>query len=551
MTARLWAFILLTVLAPASLSAAPFAAYVMDARTGKPVYQQNADTKLHPASLTKMMTLYLAFTAIERGQVRLDSKVVVSSNAAAEPPSKLGLRAGQKIELRYLIRAAAIKSANDAATAIGEGLAGSETAFAQQMTAMAKALGMRNTHFMNANGLTQEGHYSTAHDMSILGRRLFYDFPQYYNLFSRRSADAGIKKVSSTNRRFLDAYEGADGIKTGYTRAAGFNLTASAQRGNKRLIATVFGGTSTAQRNQVMAQLLDEGFKRVPSRVREVRPRKPQLLTQKVVRRAKVAPKAAATSPAPQKLVLKSSEPPARVPRNTASTAAVSDPLAAAVRKATQTRLSGSSLRLTASTRPPLRPAVRGNALEKALAAAGATAPDDRTATQSASLAAPVLQASARPLRAPRSRGSTAAIGDQDAEAIARAVAAATSSEGQPSLALLASPAPKPRSETVILAAMGEGDISEPEELEIVSRPADSGRYWGVNLGLYRSHIEAEKLLLKTALQDGTVLDGADRRIADTNRGFQAKFVNLSKADAYLACERLRARSQSCSVVGP
>ena len=127
LTARLWAFIMLAVLMPVSLSAAPFAAYVMDARTGQPIYKQNADTKLHPASLTKMMTLYLAFTAIERGQVRLDSKFPVSSNAAAEPPSKLGLRAGQKIELRYLLRAAAIKSANDAATAIGEGLAGSET----------------------------------------------------------------------------------------------------------------------------------------------------------------------------------------------------------------------------------------------------------------------------------------------------------------------------------------------------------------------------------------------------------------------------------------
>ncbi|MDN5568196.1 MAG: D-alanyl-D-alanine carboxypeptidase, partial [Paracoccus sp. (in: a-proteobacteria)] len=185
----------------------------MDARTGQPIYTQNADTRLHPASLTKMMTLYLAFTAIESGQVRLDSKFTISSNAAAEPPSKLGLRAGQQIELRYLIRAAAIKSANDAATAIGEGIAGSEQAFAQRMTQMARALGMNNTQFRNANGLTLEGHYSTAHDMSQLGRHLFYDFPQYYNLFSRRSADAGIAQVASTNRRFLDAYSGADGIK--------------------------------------------------------------------------------------------------------------------------------------------------------------------------------------------------------------------------------------------------------------------------------------------------------------------------------------------------
>ncbi|WP_240637938.1 D-alanyl-D-alanine carboxypeptidase family protein, partial [Paracoccus aestuarii] len=286
----------------------------MDARTGQPIYRQNADTRLHPASLTKMMTLYMAFHAIERGQVRLDSRFTISSHAANQPPSKLGLRAGQQIELRYLIRAAAIKSANDAATAIGEGLAGSEEAFTRQMTQMAQAIGMNNTQFRNAHGLTQQGHYSTAHDMSILGRHLFYDFPQYYNLFSRRSADAGIAQVASTNRRFLDAYQGADGIKTGYTRAAGFNLTASAQRGNKRLIATVFGGTSTAHRNQVMAELLDSSFPRIPDRVREVRPQRPRMLVQATTRRAQVEPSPAATAPEPQRLVLQASPPPSTRP---------------------------------------------------------------------------------------------------------------------------------------------------------------------------------------------------------------------------------------------
>lgn len=560
LTARLWAMILLATLAPASLSAAPFAAYVMDARTGQPIYTQNHDTKLHPASLTKMMTLYMAFTAIERGQVRLDSKFTVSSNAAAEPPSKLGLRAGQKIELRYLLRAAAIKSANDAATAIGEGLSGSEVAFGQQMTAMARALGMRNTQFRNANGLTQDGHYSTAYDMTVLGRRLFYDFPQYYNLFSRRSADAGIAKVASTNKRFLDGYAGADGIKTGYTRAAGFNLTASAQRGNKRLIATVFGGTSTAQRNQVMSELLDAGFARVPNRVREVRPAPPQLLAQKVVRRAKVEAKPAATSPEPQRLVLAASQPPSRTSRSSASTAAVAtrDALADAMREARKAPLSDSSLRLASSARPTLRPAARIAAVEQAVATAVATIPEPAAAAAlpaSASLAAPVLAASSRPAPAPRSRaiasrGSTAAV--TQAASIERAVAdAAASAPNGASLSLLASPAPKPRSETVILAAMGEGDISNPESLEIVSRPGDSGRHWGVNLGRYRSQAEAEKLLLRIALQDGAVLDGAGRAISDTKRGFEANFVNLSKADAHLTCNRLQARSQTCQVTGP
>lgn len=547
-TARLWAVILLALLAPLSAMAAPFAAYVIDARTGQPIYTNNEHTKLHPASLTKMMTLYLAFTAIERGQVRLDSKFLVSSNAASEPPSKLGLKAGQRIELRYLIRAAAIKSANDAATAIGEGLAGSEAAFAQQMTQMGRALGMRNSQFRNANGLTQTGHYSTAYDMAILGRHLFYDYPQYYNLFSRRSADAGIAKVSSTNKRFLDSYQGADGIKTGYTRAAGFNLVASAQRGNKRLIGAVFGGTSTAQRNQVMAQLLDEGFRRVPNRVRETRPAPPKFVAQKVVRRAQVEPKPVATQPQPQRLVLKTSEqPPRRTTAAAASTAAIGAPvaIAEAVRQATQS--APGRVALTSSPRPRLKPAARGGAVDAAVEMAVAATPES---APSASLAAPVISASERPVPSPRARRGASAAPAADAS-IAGAVAAAVAAAPTDTMSLLASSAPEPRSDSVILAAMGEGDISEPEELEIVSRPGRSGRNWGVNLGLYRSKSEADTLLLQSALKDGSVLDGANRHVADTARGFEANFVNLTKADAQLACERMQARAQSCRVIGP
>ncbi|WP_366916078.1 D-alanyl-D-alanine carboxypeptidase family protein [uncultured Paracoccus sp.] len=547
--ARFWALILLAVLAPAITSAAPFAAYVMDARTGKPIYAQNADTKLHPASLTKMMTLYLAFAAIERGQVRLDSKFPVSSNAAAEPPSKLGLRAGQKIELRYLIRAAAIKSANDAATAIGEGIAGSEQAFAAQMTATARALGMRNTNFRNANGLTQEGHYSTAHDMSILGRRLFYDFPQYYSLFSRRSADAGIATVSSTNKRFLDAYRGADGIKTGYTRAAGFNLTASAQRGNKRIVATVLGGTSTAQRNQIMAQLLDAGFGKAPSNVREVRPEPPQLLAQRVVRKAQVQPTAAATQP--RELTLASSAPPQRTRRvmkvapEAPAPAAAAAPVATLVETAAAAPVAAGRMALASSNRPRLRPAARGEAVDQAVRMAVA---QDTAAPQSASLAAPVLASSSRPAPAPRSRNAASAPAPVQTAAAEPAAAAPASSNRD--LNLNSSRAPKPRSETVILAAMGEGDIS-PEAVEIVSRPPTGSRGYGVNLGRYRSQAEADKLLLQVALQGGPALEGGRRHVANTNRGFEANFTGLSKASAQLVCDRAAARQEPCTVITP
>lgn len=274
--------------------AAPYAAMVMDARTGKVLHSRNADTRLHPASLTKMMTLYIAFEAVERGEISLDTKVRISKNAAAEPPSKLGLQAGQRIALRYLIRAAAVKSANDAATAIGEAISGSEAKFARRMNRTAKALGMTRTTFKNANGLTESGHLSTARDMTIMGRHVLYDYPDYYNIFSRKTTHAGIKEVANTNRRFLSNYRGADGIKTGYTRAAGFNLVASAERGRERIIATVFGGRSTASRNAKVAELLDLGFRRAPSRARLNKPSKPHY-----------------TAPAPKSVVVASNDKPA------------------------------------------------------------------------------------------------------------------------------------------------------------------------------------------------------------------------------------------------
>lgn len=268
-------FVLLMIcalLVTSPLRAAPYAAIVMDARTGEVLYEKNANTRLHPASLTKMMTLYIVFQEIEAGNLSLDTKVTISDYAAAQPPSRLGLKPGQKIAIRYLIRAAAVKSANDAAAALGDAISGDYVTFAKRMTSTARQLGMDDTTFKNANGLTADGHLSTAHDMNVLGRHLFYDFPQYYNIFSRRTADAGIATVTNTNSRFLDGYEGADGIKTGYTAAAGFNLTASARRGDKHIIATVFGSSSTATRTAKMTELMDIGFDESRSNVTEEPP---------------------------------------------------------------------------------------------------------------------------------------------------------------------------------------------------------------------------------------------------------------------------------------
>ncbi len=252
-------------LAAAAQAAPRVATFVMDARNGAQLHATNADERLHPASLTKMMTLYLVFEAVRRGQLSLDQTVPVSRAAAAQPPSKIGFRAGQRVPLRDLIRSAAVRSANDSAVVLAEAVAGSEARFAELMTQKAREFGMTRTTFRNASGLTAQGHLSTARDMAVLGYRLMNDWPQYYNLFSRTSTRAHGRTINNTNR-LLNSYRGADGIKTGYTRAAGFNLVSSAERGSVRVIVSYFGGSSGAQRNARVAELMDLGFARAPAR---------------------------------------------------------------------------------------------------------------------------------------------------------------------------------------------------------------------------------------------------------------------------------------------
>lgn len=263
---------LLLLASAATALSAPQAAHVIDVRTGAIYHSQNADQRLHPASLTKMMTLYVAFHAIERGLLDLDNTALVSAQAAAVGGSSLGLAQGHTISIRHLIRATAVRSANDAAVALAEAVSGTEQAFVEEMNLTAEAMGLEGTRFRNSHGLTAEGHLSTARDMSELGRRLHWDFPEYWALYGQITADAGVARVSHTNRRFLSGYSGADGIKTGYTRAAGYNLTASARRGDVHLIATVFGATSSADRAARVAALLDRAFAVAPSAVAAVAP---------------------------------------------------------------------------------------------------------------------------------------------------------------------------------------------------------------------------------------------------------------------------------------
>ena len=211
--------------------AAPYGAIVMNAKNGKVLHCEECDTKLHPAGLTKLLTLYIVFSKIENGEISEDEKVEVSRKASAELPAKLGLMPHQKIRVRYLIRSTGIMGSNDTSTALAEHVSGSEAEFSKLMNLTANKLGMENSFFMNAHGLTQSGHLSTARDTAIVFRRLYLDFPAYFNLFGRRTSNAGIKNVRHNGTRFLANYRGADAFKHGYTRAAGYTAAASAERG--------------------------------------------------------------------------------------------------------------------------------------------------------------------------------------------------------------------------------------------------------------------------------------------------------------------------------
>ncbi len=255
---------LLVVPTTISLAAQNLSMVVIDAKNGKELFSQNSLERRQPASLTKMMTLYLTFYAIERtGKLSLDQRVKVSNLASKEPPSRLGLKVGQTETVRNLIRSAALKSANDSATVLAEAISGSEEKFAEYMTNSAEVMGMKDTQFKNAHGLTEPGHYSTASDMAILARRLLYDFPDYYHLFGKTFTYVGSKKINNTNWKFLKTYKGADGIKTGFTNAAGFNLAGSAERSSGRVIGIILGAEGSGERTKRMTEMLDIGFSKI------------------------------------------------------------------------------------------------------------------------------------------------------------------------------------------------------------------------------------------------------------------------------------------------
>lgn len=240
------------------------ASLILDARTGKVLAAENADTLNHPASLTKMMTIYLTFEALKRGKIAWDTPIIMSKYAAARPPTKLGVKAGGTITVREAVYGMIVKSANDAAAAMAEKLGGSESGFARMMTAKARQLGMSRTVFVNASGLPNSSQVTTARDMSTLAIALMKNYPSEYRLFSVASFNFRGRTVRGHNN-LMYRYQGMDGIKTGYTNASGFNLVSAVKDGNRRVVGVVLGGRTARSRDDKMAGLLDRYLGRASS----------------------------------------------------------------------------------------------------------------------------------------------------------------------------------------------------------------------------------------------------------------------------------------------
>ncbi len=232
---------------------------IVDATSGRELASDRADELRHPASVTKLMTIYLTFSALDSGRLSLGDGLPVSVNALNAPPTKMGMTPGGTVNVRDATMALVTRSANDAAVLLAEGLAGSEEAFARLMTQKARQLGMSSTVFRNASGLPNSEQVTTARDLAKLANALLRDYPHYYAIFSVQSYSYRGRTLENHNR-MLGNYDGADGLKTGYTNASGFNLVMSAVRDNRRLIGVVMGGTSAAQRDRTMAALMDRGF---------------------------------------------------------------------------------------------------------------------------------------------------------------------------------------------------------------------------------------------------------------------------------------------------
>jgi D-alanyl-D-alanine carboxypeptidase len=522
----------------------PFASIVVDANTAKTLDEKNADSLRHPASLTKIMTLYLLFEQLDAGKMKLTGTMPVSEHAAGQSPTKLGLRPGSSLEVEDAIRGLVTRSANDAAVVIAEAIGGDEETFAQMMTAKAHALGMGRTTYMNASGLPDDDQVTTARDQALLGRAIQERFPRYYRYFSTASFTWRGEEIRNHNH-LLGRVEGVDGIKTGYTNASGFNLVTSVRRGDRHIVAVVLGGSSGGSRDAKMRDLIEEHVAEASTRH-----------TATMI--AEAAEAAPAPAPAPSRSIRPAqTAAAAAAPARAAGAAgfALSSASSVPVTPSAATTVQGPAMIKHAATgsTDPIKPiAVKTVKVKLAPSHTASLAPvapmipvEETSSTAPAPVAGPAAVAPT-PVAAARAPPALAPAPLLPAPAAARAAPAQPEARGGAALALQAEPA-KPAALAVVAAVAEPAARAEPAR----STPVRSG--WIVQVGAFGSDSEAKQHLDEAQSKAKSLLGHADPFTEAVTKGdktyYRARFAGLDRDRAEAACKQLRRSDIACMTI--
>jgi D-alanyl-D-alanine carboxypeptidase len=506
------------------------AALILDGSTGKVLYSRNADAQRHPASLTKMMTLYLLFEQLKNGQMTLATQLPVSDHAAIQHRTKLYLRPGTTIPVESAIKAIVVCSANDVAVAIAEAVGGSESHFAEMMTEKARQLGMAHTFYHNASGLPDDLQITTASDLSILARHLAYDFPQYFPYFSTETFTWHGETHQSTDH-LLGVYQGADGIKTGYTQASGFNLVSSVVRGGTHIIAVVMGGRTARRRDSEMMHLLDNTFAQISQN--------PMLVAHATVPWQTIAQNA---QPAPVIAGFQIAGIPSRPANQTASIApanAASDPDDEA---AAESRVDPDELSATVAPPPPAPSAPQQPIVAQLPPQVHAPAPAPLPAPVRTAMAAPPpvriipVQGQSQVVKA-----ETPAPQQNVPQPMPRPQMPVVLAAYQPQ------PAATPKAHPPVTAAPGIATLGVAK----AAQTPQNIHNWTIQIGAFADETSAKAQLSAYAERSMDVLGQASRIVVpfqslDGHTLYRARFGPFEEREAREVCERLTERGQTC-----
>jgi D-alanyl-D-alanine carboxypeptidase len=557
--------------------AAPYADIVIDANSGTVLHSTNPDAQRHPASLTKIMTLYLLFEQLEAGKLKLDSQLKVSAEAAGQMPTKLGLKPGSTLAVEDAIKGMVTRSANDAAAVVAEAIGGDETQFAKLMTRKAQALGMTRTVYKNASGLPNDDQVTTARDQSILGRAIQERFPRYYKYFSIRTFTFRGQSISNHNH-LLGSVDGVDGIKTGYTNASGFNLVTSVHRGNRYLVAVVMGGASGSSRDARMRELINDKIAQASTK------RTTSMVAEGDAPEIKSEPKVATKSePKPEAKVAAKAEPKAE-----AKTESKSEPrFAVASAASVPVRLSGAATqeptasaatmqpRTIAGSTEPIRPVLvrtltfTAGAQTAALASLQAPAPSAAAEAPPVQAAAPVsppapVAAKSEPPAPP----VVAAVVKAEAPAPSPAPAAAPTPEAsspQPAATAVANqsepatPAAKPNGQAPKAVTPPSAATASPPRTAAAAKPpapAATPQHrsgWIIQVGAYPAEQAAKQRLSNVQSKASKMLTGAEAFTEPVEKSgttfYRARFAGLDKDKAEAACKYLKKNDVECVTI--